>query len=69
MTQCIILSVLSVCGYFMLTVHPLPNQTANTIVGIGLMILYAVTLGIAYWKEERLKSRIQALEDKLKDKE
>lgn len=69
MTQYIILAALSAFGYFILTMHPLPNQTANTIVGIGLLILYAATLGIAYWKEEKLKSRIQTLEDKLKDKE
>lgn len=67
MTQYIMLSALSMFGYIMLTIHPLPNQTANAIVGIGLLILYAITLGIAYNKEEKLKSRIQALEDKVEN--
>ena len=69
MTQSITLSAISICAYIMLVLHPLPNTTANTIISIGLVVLYAITLGIAYVKEDKLKSRIEALEDKLRVKE
>lgn len=69
MTRCLTISIVSIIGNLILCLHPLPNKTANFILGFATLALYGITLAIAYGKEQNLKDRIQALEDKLKDKE
>ena len=51
----------------MLGVHPLPNKTANVIMCVVCMVLYAITFGVAYIKEDNLKSRIKTLEDRVEN--
>ena len=64
MIRCTILSILSINAYFMLIWHPIPNKTVNVICGVSLLVLYVITFGVAYHKEQKLKERIEALEDK-----
>ena len=69
MTGCIGLMSLFIALFFTLTFHPLENQTFMTICMIALPILFATTLGAASVLEDKLMSRIKALEDKPNDKE
>lgn len=55
--------------YSVLMLHPFNSDIANVICFIVLGITFSVILCIADSKEEELKSRIEALEDKLKNKE
>ena len=55
--------------YSVLMLHPFDSDVANTICFILLGITFSAILCIAADKEEKLKSRIKALEDKLNDKE
>ena len=55
--------------YSVLMLHPFDSDVANTICFIVLGTTFSVLLSIAADKEEALKSRIKALEDKLNDKE
>ena len=69
MTRSIIISTFSMIATAVLCFHPMQNQTVNVILYVASLVLYGVMMGVAYGKEEKLKSRIQALEDKLNDKE
>ena len=64
MIRSLSLSIILLVGELMFVNHPLPNKTINALVCIALLILHAVTLRIAYYKEQQLKNRIQVLEDK-----
>lgn len=55
--------------YSTLMLHPFENEAANAVCFILLAVTFNVLLCIAGDKEENLKSRIEALEEKLKDKE
>lgn len=64
MIRSLSLSIISIVSELMFILHPLPNKTINAIVCTALLMLHAVMLGIACYKEQQLKDRIQMLEDK-----
>jgi hypothetical protein len=49
--------------------HPFENEIANGVCFILLAVTFNILLCIAEDKEEKLKSRIKKLEDKLDNKE
>ena len=69
MTRSILASTVGIISTAILCFHPMPNQTVHAIAYIASLLLYAIMMGVAYDKEQQLKSRIEALEEKLRDKE
>ena len=69
MTYLIGLASFAMSLYIALTIHPFESGVANTICFIVLCIIWSVLLCISCHIENRFEERIQALEDKLNNKE
>lgn len=54
-------------GYFMLILHPLENNTVQTICCVILLATYPILLVIADNREDKMEKRIVTLEKKLDD--
>lgn len=64
------MSSLFISMNFMLTLHPMENATIHWILYFGTLVLFAITFGVAYSKEQKLEDRVKTLEgelDKLSD--